>query len=167
LYIGRLIYAKGIDLLIRQFQQIKKEYKNDWRMVIAGNGPLDKIIPNSTDIQYVGFKSKEDLIGLMSSSGLFCLPSRWEPWGVVVHESVAAGLPVILSDACGSAEIFLEEGENGFSFRSGDELDLKNKLLKIMALSDETLYNMGKRSLAISQKITPEKSADTLMRVVS
>jgi glycosyltransferase involved in cell wall biosynthesis len=166
LFIGRLIERKGIDILIRQFKNIKNITKSDWQLTIAGSGPLENLNSNSHDIHFTGYKNQNELAKLMESCGAFCLPSRWEPWGVVVHECAAAGLPLLLSDKCGSAEAFLEEDQNGFLFRSGDERDLQEKLERLMKLSDNTLYMMGRKSYCLSHKITPEISAQSLISIL-
>ena len=165
LFIGRLEKIKGIDMLVNIFLQIKKELKNDWRLVIAGSGTLETSIPGSPDIENVGFKTQKELTALMGDSGAFCLPSLWEPWGVVIHEAAAAGLPLLLSDECGAAEAFLEEDENGFIFKAGDENRLKENLIKLFEFSDKSLYRMAEKSYKLSHKITPQLSAETLMDI--
>ena len=55
---------------------------------------------------------------IYNSGDLFLMPSSFEPWGVVVHEHAAAGFPLLLSDAVGAGERFLEAPRNGTAFRA-------------------------------------------------
>ena len=63
-----------------------------------------------------------------AAADLFVLPSRHEPWGVVVNEALAAGLPVVLSDRVGAAADLLVDGENGRLVPAGDAVALANAL---------------------------------------
>lgn len=166
LFVGRLIPLKGIEDLIEAFLSLTPGERSDWELVIVGNGPLEKQIPDDHSIRYLGFLEPQMLAHQMIDSGAFCLPSHWEPWGVVIHEAAAAGLPMILSDSCGAAETFLVEGENGFSFKSGEKGQLKTKLIQLFNLSDDALLEMGSKSHALSDGIRPEISARTLIEVI-
>ena len=68
----------------------------------------------------------------MAHADVFVLPSVYEPHGIVVHEAMAAGTPVIASDVCGAAYDLVDAGVNGEIFRSGDAEDLRAKLLAVL-----------------------------------
>jgi glycosyltransferase involved in cell wall biosynthesis len=59
------------------------------------------------------------------------LPSRWDGWGMVVNEALTAGVPVIVSDRCGAADL-IQHGVNGFVFRSEDVDGLRQCLRKFL-----------------------------------
>ena len=61
-------------------------------------------------------KQAEQLPPIYASAGCFVLPSLSEPWGLVVNEAMASGLPVLVSNRCGCAPDLVREGENGFLF---------------------------------------------------
>jgi glycosyltransferase involved in cell wall biosynthesis len=166
LFIGRLEPHKGIMDLINTFLSITSQQRSGWELVIVGNGPLENEIKSVSEVKLIGFLDPNSLKKEMSKAGAFCLPSHWEPWGVVIHEAAAAGLPLLLSDQCGAAETFLEEGLNGFLFKAGDLKDLKNKLIRLFTMSSESLFDMGLNSHKFSNRITPELSAETLINVL-
>ena len=58
---------------------------------------------------------------------MLVLPSRWDGWGMVVNEAFSVGVPVIVSDHCGAADL-VRSGVNGYVFRSGDASDLHHCL---------------------------------------
>ena len=82
------------------------------------------------------------------------MPSKFEPWGVVVHEYCLNSMPLILSNTVGSNSEFLINELNGFIFESSSVDGLYNSLLKIVKLSDDEYYNFGQNSKRLSTRIT-------------
>lgn len=95
------------------------------------------------------------------------LPSRFEPWGVVVHEFAAAGFPLICSNAVGANSAFLEDGINGYVFETNNAGSLEKMMEKIINKSTEELIEMCKISAAKAASITPEKWVESLMSVLN
>jgi len=163
-FAGRFAMSKGIDLLMAAFRDAKAELKNDWQLILIGSG--DQKIESSEYIKVKGFMRSDELAKDTINWGVFCLPSRYEPWGVVVHEFTITGLPMICSDAVGAADELVIEGKNGFIFNSGDKDALKTALMKIMTKSDEELLVMSERSHELSKMQSPEIAADSLMNTL-
>ena len=166
LFVGRLAMIKGIDNLVESFIDAKKELNSDWKLIVVGNGPLILEIPESSGVECLGFLNQEEIAKLTMKAGAFCLPSLYEPWGVVIHEAAAAGLPLLLSKNCGAGDQFLEEGSNGLSFNPVGSLELTEGLKSIMGKDDLELIEMGSRSYDLSQKISPFSSAASLISVL-
>lgn len=161
LFVGRLEYVKGIDILLEVFN---KESKNlDWELSIVGDGSLRSLVVKyeklNNRIKYWGQLTQNDLGSLCSSHGLFCLPSRKEPWGVVVHEFSAAGFPLLLSSSVNSAQVFLKNGLNGQIFKTDDKESLRDTLLNICNKTDNELLKMSELSYELSKEITPKDYA--------
>ena len=163
IFAGRYAPEKGILELLNAFQKVNAE---GWELHCIGTGPLRQQIPDIKGVKHYGFVQPVDLPEIMKEGGVFILPSKFEPWGVVVHEFAAAGFPMILSDQVGAGEAFLEEGINGYSFSWQKAGDLENKLEKIMNLPSDQLLEMGKKSHEFAQRITPELWANTLMEII-
>jgi glycosyltransferase involved in cell wall biosynthesis len=161
IYAGRYYDFKGLDELWRAFIEMKNQTSNDWKLVCLGTGDKTPIV--HPDIEHKGFVQPRQMAEVMSHAGVFILPSRIEPWGVVVQEFAVAGFPLLLSEAVGAKEAFLENGINGFSFPPNSELDLCSELKRITALSDQKLVEMGEKSHALGMKNTPELWANTLL----
>ncbi|MDA9714919.1 glycosyltransferase family 4 protein, partial [Bacteroidota bacterium] len=102
LFIGRYIDSKGINELSKLFIEILDEYKLNWELWCVGTGEKwdDRIIHKK--IKHFGFLQPEELKDVISLSGVFVLPSKFEPWGVVLHEMVTSGMPILVSDQVGS-----------------------------------------------------------------
>ncbi len=163
LYVGRYINAKGLDLLFKSWMEICEEHDHDWQLICVGTGELFDSRPIHPRIEHLGFKQPSEMLELLKDVGAFVLPSRFEPWGVVVHEMAASGLPMVVSSAVGSVTEFLDEGVNGYIFSSEDADDLKCKLLKIIWQSDDELKKMSDNSYSKGIRHTPQKWADKVM----
>ncbi|WP_276133827.1 glycosyltransferase [Polluticoccus soli] len=164
-FVGRFVKAKGLDILVKAFAEFKKEMQSDWKLIVVGTGPL-KVEANA-DIEVVDFMSTEELASRSAGWGVFCLPSIWEPWGVVIHEFAAAGMPIIASEDVGAADTFIVDGFNGYTFKPGDMNALKAVFVKLNSKTDDQLWAMGDRSIEISDAITPVKAAHSFMSVLN
>ena len=166
LFVGRLVEVKGYELLIRAFLKlIKDEQFQDWTLTLVGSGK-DATIPKNSNIKEISFSTPEELAKYATDSLIFCLPSTYEPWGVVVHEFASCGLSLLLSDECGAGDTFLIHGYNGYVFKSNNEADLLIKLRNLMQKETSELVKMGMKSRELSQRISPDTSAAAFMSVV-
>lgn len=166
IYIGRFSPEKGCDLLIGAFNELCRSRDHDWHLILVGNGVLPRGDHN-THIVVKPFMDKDGLGREIADAGVFCMPSHHEPWGVAVHEAAAAGLPLLLSDACASAPVFLIAGYNGHSFRTSSQSSLANRLAAFVETSDSDLLKMSDRSHALGQRITPALSAASFLSVLA
>lgn len=165
LYLGRFAEVKNIGLLISVFEEVAKA-GSDWNLILIGNGPLENSIPKSDRIKVHPFTSPQDLEGILAKTGIFCLPSKDEPWGVVVHEMASCGIPLLISDVCGAGHEFVRNGLNGFRFKSGDHESLREKMERLMSMNSEQLIRMGVQSNVISKHISPEGWASELYSIM-
>jgi len=156
LFVGRLSEIKGLDVLIETFCELKSEKKLDLDLMIIGNGLLANIIPERNDIIRFPFMSQEELIKHLPEVKFFCLPSRKEPWGLVIHEFASAGMPIITTAVCGSSTAFVKNGYNGYIINSCDKKLLKNAILKMNSLSNDEIEQFSERSYNLSKQIAPE-----------
>ena len=166
LYVGRYIPAKAVNLLWSAFIELQEEEPNDWELICVGTGELFDQRIKHPKIKHLGFVQPTDIGKIISETGIFILPSSFEPWGVVVHEYAAAGFPLICSDKIASAATFLEENKNGFLFESDNKTDLKKSVKKIMNLPTQKLIEMGKISREKSLKLSHDKWADTVLKIL-
>ncbi|OGW85167.1 MAG: hypothetical protein A3C35_07180 [Omnitrophica bacterium RIFCSPHIGHO2_02_FULL_46_11] len=106
LFLGRINFKKGLDLLIDAFSAVLKETK-EAHCIIAGPDDegygkrLKEWISEkgiSEHVTVIGFVEGEAKLALFRDSDIFCLPSHQENFGIAVVEAMAAGLPVVISD---------------------------------------------------------------------
>lgn len=163
LYVGRYYEFKGIKDLWQAFIELQVEQPNEWELWCLGVGDIEPIIHPA--IKHFGFVQPKNLEPILEQSGVFVLPSRFEPWGVVVQEYAAAGFPILISDAVGAKEAFLKEGGNGFSFSKQNVKELKNELKKVINLSSKELILMAEMSHTLAQKNSPVIWANTVLQI--
>lgn len=169
LTVSRLSSEKNITTFLKAFEKYYEKGGN-WGLVICGSGPqeaeLKKSVPNNLKdvIYYTGWVGYDDLPNLYARASCFVLPSIWEPWGVVVNEAMAAGLPILLSKNCGCAEDLCQAGINGFLFDPLNDEGL-SELMLFIASNEMELKSMGEASRKIIADYTPEKWSDTVMEI--
>jgi glycosyltransferase involved in cell wall biosynthesis len=166
LFVGRLEKIKGLETLSEAWRLLGN-HRGDWTLRVIGNGSLQGMFDGVEGVVTNGFLQPEYLAQEVAGAGCFVLPSSLEPWGVVVHEFVASGLPLILSSEVGSANVFLIPGENGFVFNSGDAQDLADCMRAIIDSPECRLREMGAASHRLSFRVTPASSAANLLSVAS
>jgi len=103
---------------------------------------------------------------IINKTGVYILPSIFEPWAVSVHEFAAAGFPLLLSSEVGSSSIFLDDGVNGFLFDPFSIADIKDALKKIILLNEQELWNMCLSSNRKAFTLTPDDWYGTLLSIV-
>tara|TARA_A200000113_G_scaffold225927_1_gene248786 strand:+ start:3536 stop:4591 length:1056 start_codon:yes stop_codon:yes gene_type:complete len=162
LFVGRIEKIKGLELLREVWQGLSQE-RRGWTCTIVGNGSLKNDFLNTPGFKVIDFQQPEKLSKIIQNSGCFILPSFFEPWGVVVHEQAASGLPLLLSDAVGASDTFLIDSMNGYSFQNRNAMSLRSKMIRIIDTSDQELYKMSEVSNHLSKRITPETSANNLL----
>ena len=165
LYVGRYLSLKGVDELWTAFGQLASQFP-DWELhaVGTGDGWDDRL--EHPQIVHHGFLQPDELAPLVASASALVMPSHKEPWGVVLHEMAAAGLPLVASDAVGSTTRFLVPHENGFIFPAGDADALTEALESMMKLTDTERARMGHASRALALELTPKKWAATLLELI-
>ena len=90
--------------------------------------------------------SDEQLPAEYACADVLCVPSRYDGWGLVVPEGLAAGLPVIASDRMGAALEFVESGRNGRLVRAGDQEALLQAMREAATMTRSELLALGRRA---------------------
>lgn len=103
--VGHLSHRKGVDLLINAFNRIGKPCE----LLIAGEGPEEELLKDLAKgddrVHFLGYVSEEKKSSLYETADLFVLPTRHDPWGLVVNEALQFNTPVITTEAAGASMI--------------------------------------------------------------
>lgn len=167
LFVGRYVKEKGLGDLLAAYREYRRHSPQPWDLVCAGAGPLAPLLKGQPGISDLGFVQPDRLPEVFKGlAGVFVLPSRAEPWGVVVQEAAASGLPLICSEACGAGVHLVQEGFNGWLFETSNSEHLATCLRRAATSAPAVLREMGRRSHHVSQMLTPSGWADTLIRGV-
>jgi len=143
LFSGSLIARKGVDLVARAFVKLAAEMPHV-RLKIVGDGELRQSLAQTLEpviarVEFAGFKDWDELPELYSSADVLCVPSRYDGWGLVVPEGLAAGLPVIATDRMGAALEFIESGVNGWLISADDETPVLRAMREAALLTNAEL----------------------------
>jgi glycosyltransferase involved in cell wall biosynthesis len=142
LSVGRDIPDKGFDVLVRS--------------CAAAGVRLDRVSEGL---------SEEELARRYVAADAFALLSRREPWGVVVNEAAASGLPLVLSDRVGAARDLLRDGENGFLVPV-DDVDAAAAAFRRLAADGDLRRRMGERSRELVREWGYEPSVEAFAAAV-
>ncbi|MEX1003007.1 MAG: glycosyltransferase family 4 protein [Crocinitomicaceae bacterium] len=163
LFVGRYVEHKGIFEMWKAFIDLQKEEPNDWELWCLGTGDEWDNRVEYEKIKHIGFVQPTDMEQFVAATGVYILPSKFEPWGVTVQEFAVSGFPMILSKEIGAKWSYLKE--NGFEFEAGSVEAIKTAMRRIMYMSDKELVEMGQKSHAIGTSFTPEDWANNILSI--
>ncbi|MFL6426994.1 MAG: glycosyltransferase family 4 protein [Acidobacteriaceae bacterium] len=105
-------------------------------LLIVGDGEerenLERQANGDPDVRFLGFRNQTELPRFFHLCNVFVLPSRHEPWGLVVNEAMNAGRAVVVSDDVGCQEDLVRNGETGAVFPAGDVSALAAALQRVL-----------------------------------
>jgi len=149
LFVGRLLFDKGIQELLEAAQKVKEQHADTDFWVVGG---IDEGNPSAIDkqliddyheqgiINYMGRSS--DVRAIMRNADVVVLPSYREGLPRVLLEAVAMGKPIIATDVPGCRAV-IRDGKNGWQVPAKDAAALEEALLRMYALSEEEREQMG------------------------
>jgi 1,2-diacylglycerol 3-alpha-glucosyltransferase len=171
LYVGRLAAEKNVSTCLRAFARYRAQ-GGSWQLVLVGDGPERQALEQQArdagirdQVTFAGLQNARETAICYAHAGCFLLPSTREPWGLVVNEAMASGLPVIVSKRCGCAEDLVESGANGYLFDPESETELADRMLAVGNLSQDALRAMGRRSQEIISSYSPDHWAAEVARL--
>ncbi len=172
--LGRHVYYKGFDVLIRAMQQVEQETQ----LIIGGTGPLTEQWQNEAElcgvkdrVHFVGHIVEEDLPAYYQACDIFCLPavSQAEAFGIVQVEAMASGKPVVSSALGNGVDYVNQHGITGLTVPPNDANALAEKINLLLtndhlrtklgqqaryrALEEFSLEKMGKSTLALYNNV--------------
>ena len=162
-FVGRLVGDKGIDVLAEGYRRYCRIAEDPWPLAVAGAGPQALSLAGLPGVRMSGFVQPDEMPALLARSGCLVLPSRFEPWGLVIHEATAAGLPVVCTSVCGAASRLVLDGYNGVVIPPGDPDALARALLRIAGSSDTDRLAMTGASRSLARQFTPDRWARHLL----
>jgi glycosyltransferase involved in cell wall biosynthesis len=109
---------------------------------------------------------EDELAQRYVDADVFALLSRHEPWGVVVNEAAASGLPLVLSERVGAAYDLLRDGENGFLVPVGD-VNAAADAFRRLAADPDLRRSMGERSRELVRAWDYEASVEAFLAATS
>ncbi len=160
LYSGALIKRKGVDLLAAAFCRLAEQFDHI-KLHLVGEGKLrpqleHKLAKYQQRVQFFGFQPWEKLPHYYHQADILCVPSRYDGWGLVIPEGLAAGLPVLSTDCTGAAIELIRDGCNGWLIDADSEEELYKSMYQAAILSPQKLgdYSQAARNRAVQHSLT-------------
>ena len=153
LFVGRLVEHKGLKVFFKVLEELIRANALDIDIHIIGSGPLEKFIPTHKKIKHTSFIDPSKIPALLENGGTFLLPSLYEAWGVVVHEAVLAGMPIVSTHQTGAATELVIHGFNGYVYDAFNEKELTHYIKRISKQTQQEYFKMSKNSKLIASKI--------------
>jgi glycosyltransferase involved in cell wall biosynthesis len=172
---ARFIEKKNLPRLIQAFADFlgamdeQAQASGLWHLVVLGDGALRGELEQrvaalklGTRVLMPGFKQYPELPLYYGLAQAFILASTTEPWGLVVNEAMASGLPVLVSERCGCARDLVQAGENGYTFDPRDVNTLAG-LMARLAENEDRRRAMGQASASLIEAWSPDVFAANLI----
>jgi UDP-glucose:(heptosyl)LPS alpha-1,3-glucosyltransferase len=148
LFVGMNFEVKGLDSLLSAMALLKSEYDNDQvKVLVVGKGNNDKYkaLAHKLGIgeQLIFSGVRNDIEKIYQAGDILVMLSKFDTFGMVVTEAMAASLPVIISDKVGAKDLVIQ-GENGFVV-NGEDIEMISSKINLM-LNKEKRLEMGKKA---------------------
>jgi len=154
LYAGNLGHHKGSDLLLEAFRALA--FKEKELRMVGG-----RIQDAPANVEVIGRVPRERLADHFAWADYFVLPSRFDGYGFVVAEAMRMGVPVIVSDAVGAADL-VSPGQNGWIFKSGDAGSLHDAMERAVSARDAWTA-MSRAAPASAATLTRERYVERVI----
>ena len=148
--LGRHVYYKGFDVLIRAMQQIGQ----DTQLMLGGTGPLTKQLQQKAElcgvtdrVHFVGHIPEKDLPAYYQACDVFCLPSvsQAEAFGIVQVEAMACGRPVVSSLLNNGVDYVNQHGITGMTVPPGN-VDSLAEAINLLLADDHLREKLGQQA---------------------
>lgn len=170
-YVGRLAPEKNLTALLDAFA-LYRQQGGRLALVLVGDGPEGSALRQQAvakgiagHVVFAGLKDTREIGPYYAFADWFILPSWLDPWGLVVNEAMAAGLPVLVSDRCGCSDDLVEEGKNGFTFNPAQPDTLLRVLSRTSEITEAQRHSMAQRSKEIISRYSPRLWAEEVVRI--
>ena len=172
LFVGRLVPEKGVFDLLEAYAKLGPDLRSEVSLVFVGSGCAEQdLIARSKAIEpgsvhFAGFAQKEELAEFYALADMLILPTHTDPWGLVVNEAMACGLPVISTTVAGCADDLVQDGWNGRLVAPRDVAQL-SAAMDSLARNPELRSEMGNHSRERIALYSPQAWAEGLATAVA
>jgi len=165
---GRLIPRKGVDQLLQAVARACREGA-DVHLMIVGSGEEEERLRvlaaelDLMDVEWFGFVEQAELPAVLATADAFAFPTLMDPFGIVLLEAAAAGLPLISSPHAGATGDLVEEGRTGFVIEPRDT-SAYARALAMLAGDPALRQRMGRAAHELASGRTPADTAESYLR---
>jgi len=169
LYVGRLSHFKGVDILLKAWNQVPKSSRQEMLLILVGDGPERQTLEQmcrdldiTCSVRMMGMRT--NVRDYYWAADIFILPSRTEGQSNALVEAMACGLPSIVSAVGGGMDLIVN-GQNGFLFELEKHEQLHKRIIKTLKIR-EHWHEMGKKARETAlKKVALETNAARLHHI--
>ncbi len=171
LYAGRLVPQKGVFDLMTAYAKLEQHHRSQIGLVFVGDGVSRLQLAERAgsvqpgQVHFCGFLQREQLAEIYALADAFVFPTHSDPWGLVVNEAMACGLPIIASSVAGCVPDLVKHAENGLVVSPGD-VDELVAAMRIIFDDSCMLKKFAAASASRIQAYTPAACAEGFARAV-
>lgn len=173
---NRFVARKNLINVVRAYSQCVTQSDSFWNLCLLGDGPqFSQVVSVAEDLGLSvvkeapwslertdgptlflpGFRQVEDLPEFYARASAFIHPAYNEPWGLVINEAMACGLPILSSKNVGAAEELVKHEINGLLFEPDDLDSITNAMVSLVELPSSKLQEWGAASRCLLAQIAP------------
>lgn len=171
LNVGRFVPLKGVLELVEAYAKLDPEVRANFGLVLVGDGELKQALTRRASlitpgtVRFPGFLQKDRLPEIYALADAFVFPTLSDPWGFVVNEAMACGLPIIASDVAGCVADLVHDGENGLIVPARDVTALSAGMSRL-AVDYDLRARMGESSSRLILDYSPTAWAEGVAKAV-
>jgi glycosyltransferase involved in cell wall biosynthesis len=150
--------AQCVELGVQVFRIQDSVFSSAGREDLKLNSYKLKTPAGGGCIVFAGFRQIGELPSFYAGAGAFVHPALEEPWGLVINEAMASGLPVLSSRNVGAAEELVQEGKTGFLFDPRDVNSIAESLFKMFSMSEAARHKMGMEAREMLERKVPSRA---------
>jgi glycosyltransferase involved in cell wall biosynthesis len=171
IYAGRFSPIKNLLMLVEAFAEATEKFDNQhhWGLILSGDGSEKEALislvssKNIAGITFIPSCEWHEVPARYALADVAILPSLFEPFGFLVNEALVYGMPIIVSNRCGSAFDLVQEGENGYTFDPTKKEELVEKMGKMMNNISEH-KTMGEKGQKLVAHFHPDLICDDIIK---
>lgn len=157
-FVGRYVPQKDMPTLVKAYERYREMVSDPWGLTCCGEGPGATHLAGAAGVTDRGFVQPTALPGVFASHGALVMASDFEPWGVVIAEAAASGLPVVCTTACGAGVDIVRNYYNGLVVAPRDVDGMARAMLWIHR-HEADLPQLGQRGRALADAFSAESWA--------
>lgn len=172
LFVGSLVERKGVRELVAAALAAEPR-EGDWVLHLVGPGPLkdeleQAVLSAGADMhfRFHGSQPKENVAELLGVADGFLLPTKREPWGLVINEAMACGVPVVTSPWAGATRDLIEDQVTGYVVEPTDTPALSRAISRLLAGDPSTVAVGRAGAEAVRAKASLQRSAEGFVSAV-
>jgi len=171
LFVGRLVPDKGVFDLLSAYAKLNERTRQQIGLIYVGEGPSQPQLEEQAAsispgmVKFAGFVQRDQLATYYALAEMLILPTYSDPWGLVVNEAMACGLPVIVSSVAGCAADLVKENWNGLLVQPRGASSLM-AAMQTIAGNATLSTSMGANSAQLISSYSPAEWSCGISRMV-